>query len=332
MNMSEVTKLVKNTGRYIGIKMWKHSPMIFAVGGTAGIITAGVMACKATLKLEDTVAESTERIENVKKTYDISSDDKDESIEKSYRRDLFKEYCNAGWKIAKLYGPSVMVCATGIGFIFTSKKIMDQRYSSLLAACTTTEKLFKDYRERVKDDLGVEADQKYRFGLETSEVDVPELDKKGNFKKDKDGNVKTKKEKYTTLKRDIPDSDFARVFEEGMSKEWDRNVDVNMIGLLQKQKYANDMLRGRGYLFLNEVYEMLGFPVTPAGQDVGWVYIKENDTGDNYVDFGLYKAYKPGCKETRLEMMSREINAIVLDFNVDGYIKDKLFEAQNIFD
>lgn len=339
MNMSEVSKTIKNTGRFVGLKIWKHSPVILAVTGTTSIIVAGIMACKATLKLDDTIKNSENDIQGIKTVYDrtkkkLESENDSESLavlDKEYRKDIFKAYSEMTWSLVKLYGPSVGVCAVGVTSIFASNRIMDKRYSSLLAACTTTERLFADYRNRVREELGEDADRKYRFELETKEIDVPELDKKGNAKKDKDGNVKTKKEKTTTLKRDIPDSDFARVFEEGMSREWDQNVDVNMLGLLQKQKYANDLLRSRGYLFLNEVYSMLGFDVTPAGQDVGWVYIKDNDTGDNYVDFGLYKAFKPGSKETRLEMMCNEINAIVLDFNIDGYIKDKLWEAQKIY-
>lgn len=341
IDFTNLTKTIKNVGKYAGIKMWQHSPTILAVVGTSGIIAAGVMACKATLKLEKTVAEKSADIDGVresldvaKKTVELGGDDADnaqEYIDKIYRRDLFKSYLNMGAAIGKLYGPSILVCAASVGCIFGSKKIMDNRYSACLAACTTTERLFADYRKRVVDDLGEDADRKYRFGMETKEIQVPELDKKGNPKKDKEGNIKTKTEKVNTIPASFPDSEFARVFEEATSWEWDRNVDVNAISLLQKQRYANDLLKSRGWLFLNEVYTMLGFPITPYGQDVGWIYTKDNECGDNVVDFGLYKAFKPGSNQTRLEAMSYENNAIVLDFNVDGYIKNRIFEAQNIF-
>ena len=337
MDFSNVTKTIRQTGRYVGIKIWKYSPTILAIGGTASIITAGVMACKATLKLDDTLKKVNDDISQVRENHEIALketdvENSDEYLEKFYRKELVRSYANAGWAMTKLYGPSVLMCAAGVVCIFGSKKIMDDRYSSLLAACTTTERLFADYRKRVKEDLGDEADQKYRFGLKTEEIEVPELNKKGEPKLNKDGTAKTKKEKKTILLRDIPDSDFARVFEECTSREWDNNFEVNELSLLQKQTWANHLLKSRGYLFLNEVYDMLGFPVTPAGQDVGWIFVKDNPNGDNVVDFGLYKAYKPGSKTTRLEAMSNENNAIVLDFNIDGYIKDKLFEAQYIYD
>lgn len=341
MDIKNVTKFITKAGKYAGIKLWKHSPTILAVAGTGGIITAGVLACKATLKLEETVAEKSADIEAVrdsletaKKDVELGGDDIEaaqEYINKLYRRDIFKAYVNMGVALGKLYGPSILLCAASVGCIFGSKKIMDNRYSACLAACTTTERLFADYRKRVVEELGEEADRKYRFGIKTEEVVVPELDKKGNPKKDKNGHVKTKTEKKTILPSSFPDSEFARVFDEVSSTEWDRNVDVNMIGLLQKQRYADDLLKGRGWLFLNEVYQMLGFPITPEGQDVGWIYEKDNVIGDNVVDFGLYKAFKPNGAITRLEAMNSENNAILLDFNIDGYIKDRIWKAQNIF-
>jgi hypothetical protein len=342
VDLTQVTKFMTRTSKYVGIKIWQHSPTILAVLGTSGIIGAGVMACKATLKLEETVSEKNEDIqtvktslENAKKIVETDGENADhaqEYIDKFYKKELAAAYLNMGAAIGKLYGPAVLVCAASVGCIFGSKKIMDNRYSACLAACTTTERLFADYRKRVTEDLGKEADQKYRFGMETKEIEIPELDKKGNEKKDKNGKTKTKKQRITTIPSNLATSDYARVFDEVSSREWDRNVDMNVVGLLQKQRYANDLLQSRGWLFLNEVYLMLGFPVTDYGQDVGWIFEKDNPIGDNVVDFGLYKAYRPDSTETRLMAMCPQNNAILLDFNVDGYIKDRLFEAQNLFD
>lgn len=338
MDISSITKTITRFGKVAGLKISKHSPTILTVVGTGSIVGAGVMACKATLKLNDTMVEAHEDIEQVKTNYTIAAKEPDvdgaeEYLDKTYRKELTMAYFKAVKNLIFLYGPSVLMTAAGIGCIFSAKKIMDNRYSSCLAACSVTERMFADYRQRVKDDLGEDADRKYRLGLQNETIEVPELDKRGNPKMNKDGSPKTKKETTTKLLRDMPDSDFARIFEEGTSREWDNNVDVNVVSLLQRQNMANQMLKSRGYLFLNEVYSMLGFPITDYGQDVGWIARKDvSEDGDGYVDFGLYKAYKPGDKETRLEHMSRDCNAIVLDFNVDGYIKDKVWNAQFIWD
>lgn len=77
-----------------------------------------------------------------------------------------------------------------------------------------------------------------------------------------------------------------------------------------QQNYANDLLKFRGIVFLNEVYEMLGFPRTQEGQVLGWHYDIKNPIGDNYIDFGLCEA--------------SETSDIVLDFNVDGKVDQYL--------
>ena len=74
------------------------------------------------------------------------------------------------------------------------------------------------------------------------------------------------------------------------------------------QNQANMILKVRGYIFLNEVYEMLGIPKSAAGQIVGWTYREEMPRGDNYVDFGID--------------MYRCEDEVILDFNVDGMILD----------
>ena len=46
--------IVEKTSRTLckaGLKLKKHSPEILVVGGVVGLVTSGVMACKATTKL-----------------------------------------------------------------------------------------------------------------------------------------------------------------------------------------------------------------------------------------------------------------------------------------
>ncbi len=81
-----------------------------------------------------------------------------------------------------------------------------------------------------------------------------------------------------------------------------------------QQNYANDLLRSRGHIFLNEVYDLLGLERSQAGQIVGWVM---NGEGDNFVDFGLFE-----CESSRF--INHLEQSIVLDFNVDGAVYDKI--------
>ena len=99
------------------------------------------------------------------------------------------------------------------------------------------------------------------------------------------------------------------------AKGAEANEDYNRFFLRAQEEMANHMLRARGVLFLNEVYDMLGIDRSIAGQAVGWVYDRDSEDGDNYVDFGVQEVYRkksdaPGDYE----------KVFLLDFNVDGAI------------
>ena len=123
---------------------------------------------------------------------------------------------------------------------------------------------------------------------------------------------------------DLDVSGYARFFEKYTMDEdgnsvlnphWESNNEYNLMFLKAQEKYANDLLRAKKRLFLNDVYDMLGLPPTKAGQVVGWVYDAEHPIGDNYVDFGLY-----ADNLSYSDFANGFEPAILLDFNVDGNI------------
>ena len=65
---------------------------------------------------------------------------------------------------------------------------------------------------------------------------------------------------------------------------------------------------------------MLGIPRTTAGGYVGWIYDEKHPNGDNYVDFGIYNLYKTKNRD----FVNGYERTILLDFNVDGIILDKI--------
>ena len=115
---------------------------------------------------------------------------------------------------------------------------------------------------------------------------------------------------------DVSISNYARFFDESCHA-WSNDSELNLAFLKTQEKYANELLRARGYLFLNEVYDMLGIPRSKAGQIVGWRYDPEDTNIDNCVYFGIFEDHNQefvnGYKKTAL-----------LDFNVDGNILDAI--------
>ena len=76
-------------------------------------------------------------------------------------------------------------------------------------------------------------------------------------------------------------------------------------------------------LFLNEVYDMLGFKRTKAGAVVGWIYDDKKPYGDNFVDFGMTEIRRHDADSDEYK------RAFILDFNVVGDITSKIVDHQN---
>lgn len=285
----------------------KHSPEILATIGVVGVVSSAVMACKATTKLNDILNDSKDTIDKIK---EVSSDPNymEEYSEEDAKKDLTITYVQTGVKVAKLYGPSIALGTLSLSCLLASNNILRKRNAALSAAYMTVDKSFKEYKERVKERFGDEIEKQIRYNIKAEEIDTVVVDENGN---------------ETTVKetRNVMDpnlySDYARFFDESCTS-WQNSPEYNLMFLKSQQQYANDLLKAKGRLFLNEVYEMLGIDQTKAGQVVGWVYDVKNPVGDNFVDFGIYDMDR---ERVRAFVNGYEPN-ILLDFNVDGNIWD----------
>ena len=121
-----------------------------------------------------------------------------------------------------------------------------------------------------------------------------------------------------------PVSEYARLFDEVNSNAWDKHSGYNLTFIKNIQRWANEELKARGVggvLFLNEVYDRLGFERVYEGWDVGWIYDPRNPNLHNFVDFGLYD--KNTSSEIEAFLYGEE-NSVWLDFNIDGLVRDIL--------
>ena len=195
--------------------------------------------------------------------------------------------------------------------MLASNNILRKRNVALAAAYTAVDRGFKEYRGRVIERFGEELDKELKYNLKAREVEEVVVDENGK-------ETTVKKTIHTT---DIDPSDpnsysqYARFYDDGCTG-WEKDSEHNLFFLKCQQNYANELLRSRGYLFLNEVYDMIGVPRSKAGQVVGWRYDEKNPTGDNYVDFGIFDIHN----EKSRDFVNGYERTILLDFNVDGEI------------
>ena len=299
-------KLTRAIGK-TGLKLKKYSPEILAAVGTVGVVASAVMACTATTKISTILDDTNDQLNTIHAAVTDPELANQYSAEDA-KKDTAIVYVQTGMKFVKLYGPAVAVGVASLGCLLGSNHILRKRNIALAAAYTAVDKSFKAYRGRVVERFGEEMDRELRYNIKAKEVQEIVTDENGN-------------ETTVTSTIEVPEinhdnSEYARCFDETCIG-WTRDPEYNMMFVTQIQNWANDRLQSKGYLYLNEVYEMLGFQRTKAGQVVGWLY---NGDGDNYVDFGIFNIKD---KQKRRFVNGYE-KSIWLDFNVDGNILNKM--------
>lgn len=306
---TELVNKVTRSLHKVGFKLKKHSPEILVVTGIVGVVASTVMACKATTKVNDIVTESKETIDKIHDCVGkgLHTSDGEEYTQEVANKDLAIIYTQTAWKFVKLYGPSVLIGAASIGCMVGSNRILRKRNVALAAALTTVEKSFKDYRGRVIDKFGKELDRELRFDIKAKEIKEKVVDENGN--------ETTVTKTVEVVDPNTAHSLYSVVFCEG-NNGWTKNAELNKVFLIQQQNWANDKLRLRGYLTLNEVYEMVGAPTTAYGQIAGWVYTEDSSVGDNFVDFGIFDVNN----EKACDFVNGRERSIILDFNCIGNI------------
>lgn len=280
----------------------KHSPEIFVATGIVGVIAGTVMACKATTKIDRILEESKNKIDVIHDA--MENEELIESgkyTEEDGKKDLAITYVHTGFELAKVYAPSVAVMAISIGCIVKGTGILKSRNLALASAYTAVFNDFKSYRNRVAEEFGEEVERKILHGIKAQQIEVKKVDENGNeVTETEEVSISTAHNKYT------------RCFDE-LNPFFDRDVTINKSVLMGLQAEANARLRMKGILFLNDVYEMLGFERTKEGQVVGWKYDLNNPNLNNYVDFGIFKP-------SNSNFVNEYEAAIWLDFNVDGNV------------
>lgn len=312
-----ITRAIGEAKLFLG----EHAPEILTGVGVIAVVAGTVMACKATLKLDDILAEGENDIKRIQEGVENEGL---EYSEKDADKDRTVVVVRTAGKIAKNYVVPASMMVLGLTCILLSHKILRSRNAALVASYSALQAAYTAYRERVIAKEGAEADDYYLYGIKktmreetrtnpetgTKEKVLVEDDTIERFGIGKDG--------Y------LLGSPYARIFDADHSYEYDRhdpNNDANFAFLRIQEDIFNQKLQKDGHVFLNDVYKALGFPICPEGQIAGWRVDKTgySPNGDGYISFGIRNCYEnPECEGLREPGEFKR--KIVLDFNVDGDI------------
>lgn len=293
-----------------GLEISKQKPeILIGVGITVGIIGC-VKACKATLKADDILKETNEKLNQIAEV----SATVEEYSEEDEKRDIRIVKTKAVVRIAKEYVLPVGLGVFAIGCIYTSHTEMKARGAAVVAAYNVLNEGFKYYRKNVVEEFGEEVDRRMFHGIKNKEVEVTEIDDNG--------------EEVTTVKKANVIEDggnpYAFIFSRETSNAWQPDQPHNMDFVESAEQWANILLQQRALKYgdkavvlANEVLQNLQMDWDSNMAVAGWVYGKTKRIDLRATD--IYKeAVHNGADIRALEP------AVAMNFNCDGIVTDYL--------
>jgi len=277
-----VTRLVGKTM----LQTKKNSPHIFFAAGVTGVCVSTFLACRATLKLEPVLDQMKDNLDRAKRKPDVAERNGIGYSDSEHRREMAHVYFQGGKELGKLYGPAFVVGAASITALTGSHVQLSRRNAALTAAYAGIAQALEEYRGRVRAEVGDEKESDIWLGVEEQTIT------------DEDG----KKQK---IKVAANPERHSRFFDQKCGN-WKPDPDYNRFFLQSQQNFWNQRLHAFGYVFLNDVYESLGYERTSDGQLLGWTV----DSGEGYISFGL---------EDHLNVKNRDVLgwSQLLTFNID---------------
>lgn len=319
MNLNINTNAIRNAAgpriNMAALKVQHYSPELMVGSGILSGILAAILLARAYKRQDETLGETLNQIrdekEQIAENNEVYSglrpEDQEDLIYITKRQEFIRLrhlYLQGTGDFFKLYGPPIALGLFSISMVVGSHGIMKNRNKALFAAMTVIQRGFAAYRERVRDELGEDADRRFYYDLTkrntvTVEVD-PETGKKKKIKGEEN-----------VIGEDLTPKMYQRLFD-STNPNWGNSVRSDHFWLGTVQQMIKERLDRRGYVLLNDAYKALGFPETPEGAVVGWslAKVQAEGVGDDYIDFGICEPWND----------NRRDGAILLDFNVNGSV------------
>jgi hypothetical protein len=272
----------------------KNGPTLLTGSGLVGFGVTTVLVGKSVLRAQTTMASFHDRKQTIEVEHQADMIDKDE-----YAKKVGKLYIGTAKELTRVFWPAITVGVVSAAAIVSAHGLMKRREASLVAAYAAVDAGFKAYRKRIQEELGPDKELELYRGVRSSREDV------------NDAGAPCIINEYD---KDRP-SPYARFFDQS-SPNWTKTPEYNLMFLTAQQQWANDQLRSRGHIFLNEVLDALALERSQAGQIVGWKSKDAGGQGDDYVDFGLYTT----TDDQKRAFINGSEPSVLLDFNVDGPI------------
>lgn len=234
-------------------------------------------------------------------------------LEEKEEIDKESELVKRVWARSKHYVAAVGLFGAGTFCVLKSDGLMKAKNELLKSEVLALTAGSLAYRQRWKDKVGDEEEKKVFLDEKTEEV--------------VDENGKKKKVKTTNIDRRIStERYFDRWSSWRADDHGDTDLDIRTIRNVQAM-LCNELCGSpERMVLLNHVYDMLGLYMinkhgqrvadqSVAGQVAGWIWDKDNPTGDNTIVINV-------TRTTRRLDDGRVVPTLLLEFNVDGNIME----------
>lgn len=279
-----------------------NSPTILLVGGIASVVGGTVLAVAQTEKASKAMDEFNEQMDRYHKSVEIA--EKKEDPETFYpvaerKHHIRLIYGHMIMSMAKIYLPVVLLEAAGIGMICKSHGILNKRNAALASAYAALQKSYDEYRKRVREKFGEEADQELYYGVKTEKYIEKTTSENG---------VTTEEEKEkVTVNSLAPWSFFV---DETCERVWNKDPNITLCNLKIVLRTLNDKAYHSPIVTLNDLYWLVGHELTDEGMVLGWKGGK-----DAHIDLNI---------DTSKEATKRFVNGLedclLVVPNIDGNI------------
>ena len=319
--LSNAGNFVKRTALTTKTRVSAKSPEILMVIGGVTFIATVVVACKQTLKCEEILDSHQRKMDDIEDCLELASEEGSGVTydDEQAKKDKAVAFVQTGVEFAKIYAPAIGLGIISIACFGGSFHIMKKRNLALGVAYTALDTAFREYRGRVKEELGEEADSHFRYGYEKV--------KKGLIAgTDAEGNRVAVEGKDLDTVPWNEDGDGVLdgatfVFAPETSRYYFPDELHNQSTITSARTQAQIDFDMKGFIFLNDVLKMLGLKEVPYGQLVGW----KKGFGDPYIDFRAKPVYRLAPKDPNRNPLGLDYECIwEFDFNHCGTIWDKI--------
>ena len=312
--------LIKGGAAKLGVKIAKYAPHILVGGGIAAVTAGTIGMVKGATHAEDIIEEFEKEMSTIEAAKELAEQKKSIYTRKDEMSDKAKVYGRTALNVVKKNWVPITLYVSGIVMICSGVHILNQRYVGLAASYAALHNSYSDYRKRVVEEQGEEADLAFANGVVKKAVDRMDIDENGEETSTHVDEAKVVNGESLSV--------HSVLFEE-TSCMWTPNPTTNQEIIKRVEDYWNEPahFEHRGFVYYYEVLSDLGIwdALSTERQKqligLGWVW----GVGDNRIKLGIFDVdvEKPMSFAKRDFLMGYE-PSVLIEPNLDGMVADLL--------